>query len=201
MHDAAAQIELLAAGLCIEKIKSCLGAHWQPRCLELQSVRLPAVLQAEFPETRIVAHRPLLKVWVSLEELGRIIPSSTTAAESDELDRVPGDLRGSLQAALISAFSDAVEVPVTLELAAEMAPVSSRSLQRHLHESGTTFRDLLGDALVVSASRYLQDPTTPVTEVAAIHGYSNPSHFIRAFKHYSGVSPGYYQKLAAQAST
>lgn len=199
LADAAAQMELLLAGLCIEKVKSCLGERWQPRRLELQSARVPPAQQAEFPQTRIVPRSTMLKVWFSLGELSRIVPASQTGPMR-EIEPVPHDLRRTLQAALISAFTDAMENPVTLEMAAEMAGANARSLQRHLARAGSTFRDVMGDALVVSASSHLQDPNASVTEVAAIHGYSAPTHFIRAYKRFSGASPGQYQKMAAQRS-
>jgi AraC-like DNA-binding protein len=40
----------------------------------------------------------------------------------------------------------------------------------------------------------LQDTDNSITDIANLLGYSDPSHFARAFRRMSGVSPGEYQK-------
>ena len=38
----------------------------------------------------------------------------------------------------------------------------------------------------------LQDPENTITDVASLPGYSDPSHFSRAFRRIAGISPGEY---------
>ena len=77
----------------------------------------------------------------------------------------------------------------------QISPASStRTLQRRLADEGLSYRDLLDELRYETALDLLQDPENTITEVANLLGYSDPSHFSRAFRRMAGVSPGEYQK-------
>lgn len=64
-----------------------------------------------------------------------------------------------------------------------------RSLQRRLSRIGTTFEEIVDDWRHRQALTLLSDPSNGTTVVAARLGYADPSHFIRAFRRWQGVSP------------
>jgi AraC-like DNA-binding protein len=74
--------------------------------------------------------------------------------------------------------------------------LSGRSLRRRLMEEGTSFRTLLQDARKARASAMLQASDLPLSAAAEQLGYSDTATFSRAFKDWTGVSPGRYAKKA-----
>jgi AraC-like DNA-binding protein len=68
--------------------------------------------------------------------------------------------------------------------------VSTRTLQRKLVAAGTTFRHLCDVSRRRMAETYLSDPQVSLTEVAFLLGFSDQASFNRAFRRWTGVSPG-----------
>jgi len=76
---------------------------------------------------------------------------------------------------------------------------SASTLQRQLSAEGTSYRDVLDDTRCELAQAYLRDGRHSQTETAFLVGFSDQSNFSRAFRRWTGKSPGEYRK-AAQAS-
>ncbi|MGH7440753.1 MAG: AraC family transcriptional regulator [Polyangiaceae bacterium] len=68
--------------------------------------------------------------------------------------------------------------------------VSARSLRRRLDEEGTSFREVVESALGVLAKRLVADKDRPIEDVAYAMGFSHPNAFHRAFKRWTGATPG-----------
>ncbi len=68
--------------------------------------------------------------------------------------------------------------------------VSTRTLQRRLRQENTTFAALLDDVRRVHALHLLRDPNTTIYEIAYLLGYSEAASFHRAFRRWTGASPG-----------
>ena len=81
-----------------------------------------------------------------------------------------------------------------LTLVAEIAGMSQRTLQRRLAQSGWTYSQLVEDARFSIASELLADPALNITDIALAAGYDNPSHFSRAFKRITGMTPRDYRR-------
>ena len=79
-----------------------------------------------------------------------------------------------------------------LELAAEIADLSTRTLQRKLADAGLSYRGLLDEVQFETATELLQNADQNITEIASLVGYSDPSHFARAFRRIAGDSPREY---------
>jgi AraC-like DNA-binding protein len=89
-------------------------------------------------------------------------------------------------------------LPRDLEAAAEVLESTPRTLQRHLHGEGLTFTRLVDQVLFAQAHAAMVDPDRPrptLTELALDLGYSDPAHFTRAFRRWSGLSPSRYRAL------
>ncbi len=76
---------------------------------------------------------------------------------------------------------------------AEMAGVSTRTLQRRLKMSGTSYSKILQEARFELARVRLGDPGLKVIDVAMMTGYESPQHFTRAFRKFTGVTPSQYR--------
>ena len=73
---------------------------------------------------------------------------------------------------------------------------SRSTLQRQLGAEGTSYRDVLESTRQALAEKYLADEDYTQAQVAFMVGFSDQSNFARAFKRWTGVSPGEYQKTA-----
>jgi AraC-like DNA-binding protein len=76
--------------------------------------------------------------------------------------------------------------------------MSERSLRRHLAADGTTYRDVVRSTLEASAGRMLRDPTQSIKETAAALGFANTGAFHRAFKRWTGMTPGDYRRIRGE---
>lgn len=79
-------------------------------------------------------------------------------------------------------------VPDVNDVARAMT-MSERSLQRHLRDEGTSFRDLVDEVRRELALRHLAVPGTSATDVAFLLGFSEPDAFTRAYQRWTGQSP------------
>jgi AraC-like DNA-binding protein len=78
------------------------------------------------------------------------------------------------------------------KIAREMS-ISVRTLQNRLEGEGIIFSDLLKDIRQRLAMRYLRENYS-VEEITYLLGFSDPSVFRKAFKRWSGVTPGEYRQ-------
>ena len=72
--------------------------------------------------------------------------------------------------------------------------VSVRTLQRRLLASGTTFREVADLVRSRLAREYLADPMVSIAEVAFLLGFSDQTSFNRAFRRWTGKSPGRWRR-------
>ncbi len=75
--------------------------------------------------------------------------------------------------------------------------LSLRSLYRKLSDNGHSYRTILADSRRRLAKQYLADLTLSPSEIALLLGYSEQSAFIRAFKEWTGQTPGEYRMTLA----
>lgn len=75
--------------------------------------------------------------------------------------------------------------------------VSVRTLQRRLSDAGTTFREQCDNARRGLAEAYLADPRVSICEVAFLLGFSDQTAFNRAFRRWTGMSPGHWRRHGA----
>jgi len=80
-----------------------------------------------------------------------------------------------------------------LALAAELADTSVRTLQRRLGELDVSYSEVVDRARFDVASRLLTDSDATSVEIAHATAYSDPSHFARAFRRLTGLSPLEYR--------
>lgn len=77
--------------------------------------------------------------------------------------------------------------------AAEALHISTRTLHRRLEHYDRSFQQVLGEVRQRLAERYLHDSAASLHDVAFLLGYTEQSAFQRAFKRWSGLTPGAYR--------
>ncbi|MDJ0940573.1 MAG: AraC family transcriptional regulator [Woeseiaceae bacterium] len=86
---------------------------------------------------------------------------------------------------------------VDQDIVASMLHRSSSTLQRQLSAEGTSYRDVLENTRRTLAEAYLAEQKHTQAQIAFLVGFSDQSNFARAFKRWTGTSPGQFQKSAA----
>jgi AraC-like DNA-binding protein len=76
---------------------------------------------------------------------------------------------------------------------AQTLNTSLRSLQRRLKDEETNFKSLLNETQQELALQYIRDSSRTLGEIAYLLGFSEPSNFTRAFKRWTGKSPGEFR--------
>jgi AraC-like DNA-binding protein len=84
--------------------------------------------------------------------------------------------------------------PCTVEIIARVTELEVRTLQRLLQGHGTSFSEVLGKVRFELAKSKLTKKSTTMTSITVELGYTNATHFVRAFKRWSGMTPGQYRK-------
>lgn len=83
---------------------------------------------------------------------------------------------------------------IDLPLIADLMGLNPRTLQRRLKEENVTFQSLHDSSRYRLACEQLAQQNSPVEDIAAMLGYSEPTNFYRAFKTWSGLTPNEYRR-------
>lgn len=115
--------------------------------------------------------------------LGRLV--------EDELERLDGARTGARVRRILQAQPGQPE-PRREQVAAALH-LSDRTLQRRLHEEGTSFQRLLDDTRRERAQWLLRQPQTSLKRAAELLGFEDQSNLVRACRRWFGMSPGQYR--------
>jgi AraC-like DNA-binding protein len=83
----------------------------------------------------------------------------------------------------------------TIEDIADALHLSSRTLQRRLQESGSSFQRVLEEARHQLARHYLNNSVLELNEAAYLLGYEDANSFVRAFRSWEGVPPARWREM------
>jgi AraC-like DNA-binding protein len=81
-----------------------------------------------------------------------------------------------------------------VETVAEIAGMPVRSWQRRLRAEGHSYSELVEQARYLAARALLRDGDIKITEIALDVGYSDTSHFDRAFRRWTGITPREFRR-------
>lgn len=113
------------------------------------------------------------------------------------LQQVPRS--GSIEPRLRSLFlTNSSKLPDQGEASKQLG-VSHRTLHRRLQRNGRTYSKLKGDFRLDLARQYLDSGQLSQKEISHALGYASPSAFCRAFKGWTGQSPGEYRNEKTKA--
>ena len=115
-------------------------------------------------------------------ELERYLRRHIETLES-RYESFPDQVRSVLRTALLTHRARADQV-------AALFSMHSRTLSRHLQACGTSYRDLLDEGRFEFARQMLENTALEVTQIAAALDYADASAFTRAFRRWSGTTPG-----------
>lgn len=88
----------------------------------------------------------------------------------------------------------------TLDRAARAMHMSPRTLQRRLSLHGLSWQQWLDRSREQLANDYLEDPGLTLSDIALLLGFSEQSAFTRAYRRWTGLSPGRYRRAALRSA-
>ncbi|UOQ64754.1 helix-turn-helix domain-containing protein [Hymenobacter volaticus] len=199
----ARQLRDVLLALLLHEVNGLVLAKIQPRQVRLQ------VSAAELPEYQRVLrcdtitpaddialvfderywHEPIL---TANYELQRLLLEKAASAQTTFAERQPIGTR--ITRYLLANAN--MGIPSLEDIAANFN-TSVRNMQRKLREENLTYQQLADDVRKELALHYLHTSAHPLKEVSYMLGYNELSAFSRAFKRWTGHTPGGYQKRSA----
>jgi AraC-like DNA-binding protein len=116
-------------------------------------------------------------------ELRRLLQERVNALDARHQEDFPEQVRSVLRRALLTGHANADQI-------AALFSMHSRTLRRRLDECGVSFKQLVDEARYTIAQQMLADSARDVSEIAALLNYADASAFTRAFRRWSGTTPG-----------
>lgn len=176
--------ELLAFGYMIDLVRAFAGRTWRP-----DHVVVPGRLVARSAIERAIGTGSRDGVVAALvfpsELLDLSNPARSAGAELEPLP-APGDFLG--VTAQLMRTSLLIENRERMEWVARRLGLSTRTLQRRLADTGTSFL-AIRNAMVFEEACAMLSRGARATDVAYDLGYADPAHFSRAFHDWAGISP------------
>ncbi|MGF6310473.1 AraC-like DNA-binding protein [Bradyrhizobium sp. i1.8.4] len=170
-------------------VRQFSGADWVPATMAFEARYEPSLETRSFwPNTCFMSGQD--SSWIDIPVSFLDLPnraSQTQAASHDDGAAPSGHEIVSAVKLMLPSYLDE-KIPTVAEIA-EMAGISIRSLQRKLSNAGVTYSDLLDGVRFENAAKLLRDTNSKIIDVAFSSGYTDPAHFTRAFRRFSGVTP------------
>jgi AraC-like DNA-binding protein len=188
--------EILALSYMLDLLRRFAGPRWMPAQVEVAGptimgrVAVEDVLSCSLScgEVSAITFRSDL---LELRNIRLGLPEHDDFADDEAALPDPGDLEKCVEHLISLAL---LEGRPRIEWVAGKLDLSARSLQRHLNARNTTFERVMDRVLIRHAINLLEQGDTPITEIAYQLCYSDPSHFVRAFRRWSGQTPGEFRR-------
>ncbi len=189
------------AALCVRQARLLCGdPRFSPTEVSLQRPA-PADTEpfAKMFRCPVRFSQPCNSVEYKREDLERRLPAGNAelARQNDEvivryLARLEtARVTNKVQQALLESLPDGAP---SKETVARKLGMSARTLQRHLGDEGTSYKELLDAARMTLARNYIVEGRLSVTDIAFMVGFADTSTFSRAFKRWTGQSPSGYAR-------
>ena len=183
------------AGLIFNGMRELVGGEWLP----------DQVLLARRQPVVPAAYRRAFRVAVGFDEeftglrfpvqaLGR----PTAAADRRRFDILQAQIAAAMQPELIDDLRRTLRVEMLRgqthgNRVAQVLDMHRRTLDRRLRDLGVTFQRVRDEVRFDTARHFLQLTDMPLLHIACALGYAEASSFARAFRRWSGSSPGRFR--------
>ncbi|MGK7913373.1 MAG: helix-turn-helix domain-containing protein [Synechococcus sp.] len=197
------QIEDYVLQMMIRIVRLGAGENWFPSQVFLQKDKIPTAIRRSLESQAVEIFSNSKKTVIVFPEavLFRNIPNKDRFKFStDELhEKIRHlsnleDVNSNIGAIQLIIREQMKYGTVSVEQTAHAAGLSARNLQRYLQSNDLTFTQLLNMAKYRKAHQLLTQTSLDLGEISNALGYTEQSHFSRAFKKWSGQNPNFYRQ-------
>ncbi|MGF1749586.1 helix-turn-helix domain-containing protein [Vibrio cionasavignyae] len=183
--------EVFALMYAIEFIRALTKTNWSPKQVKLQSSNIDVFNLTIGKDIQYFVGNDKMAILIDDDILKQSVRiTSKDIAKQEPLVTWHANFTDKVFTSLLPYVR---EHNLTLEQAAKLLRMTPRTLQRRLNEERTNFRHIKDNLLFTVAVEMMGEELS-LTHVANQLGYSDISHFSRAFKRISGLTPKLYQK-------
>ena len=194
------QMELYRVTSMIELVQLAAGKNWRPlrvrlmmdrnRVVEKNSILKDCELQFSQVRTAIAFPAGLLDATITLQTTSK--HTHPDVNHSQKLNEIQD------KSELVNALRKIISFYITdenlsIEVIADIAGLSTRSLQRMMKKHGMSYNELLNASRRQYAETRLNNSASKISEIAYQLGYNDTAHFTRAFKRWTGMTPTQYR--------
>lgn len=191
------QADVYTLLVTIKMLRAFAGGDWRPREVRLLAPSSEFIGDGRVfgdAETHFKQSHSSFTIPVTL--LQQAIPLAMRYR-----DAVPGSMVASVPA-MPEDFLESIELLIAsllptdcleIDLVAEAAGISTRTLQRRLETYGLSYSGIVNQIRIRVGSDWLVNTGMSVAEIAAALGYRDPSNFARAFRRKAGIPPQQYR--------
>ena len=187
----------------LELIRLFAGKDWSPVRIGLgANIALNQFAFEQFPDSEL--HIAQNYSWIELPlymlALPAVIKTRNAPSPQGNKTDATGDITMPLSMVhLIKSYIG--EEIINVNMLAEICGLSLRTLQRGLMANGTSYSELLEQARIKMGMELLAKRDIKIIDIAYSVGYSDPSHFTRAFRRCTGVTPKSYRESQSMGNT
>ena len=194
------QMELYRVTSMIELVQLAAGKNWRPlkvrlmmdrnRVVDKNSILNDCELLFSQVRTAIAFPAGLLHATITLQTTDK--PTHPGLHDSHKLHEIQdkSELANALRAIISFYITDE---NLSIEAIADIAGLSTRSLQRMMKKHGVSYNDLLNAARRQYAETRLNNSGSKISDIAYQLGYNDTAHFTRAFKRWTGMTPSEFR--------
>ena len=175
-------VEQFTLQLMIKLVRMAAGSDWIPSHIHVQAASDDCYQECpDFDRAEITTHQNVTAIWIPEDLMPATISIENRCEVTRKISRLAED------------FSNLVCLNLA-DVASDLGS-SERTLQRKLHAAGTDWSRLRERLLYLHSIKMLGETDIRLLDLAFDLGYSDPANFGRAFRRWTGMTPGTYRRL------
>jgi AraC-like DNA-binding protein len=187
--------EILAIGYMLNILRHFAGPRWTPK-----AILVPGVLQGRWQIEDVFASDVMRGECATVIFPAELLdlPNPSLRPWRETHDEIPGDREFIAVAEHMIRLSLLEKSPGIDQIAARLR-LSRRTFQRRLAAHNVTFERLAEGVVFAQALTKLDAKRQTITDIALELGYSDPAHFSRAFRRWTGEAPRHWRSRQLQS--
>jgi AraC-like DNA-binding protein len=183
------------AGMMINLVRLYQGPDWKPTYLGLTAAQGERLARLEeffdVPIVTVCEGTELFGQFNSntlFENVGQAM--SWSEVRKMVASQPPLSFKGTLKQVMLPMTQDGL---FELKEVSKYISIGARTIQRRLQAEGSSFGEVLKEVRTTWAEAMLLHSEATISEISKSLGYTSKGHFIRAFKNWHGMTPGFYR--------